>query len=350
MPATANDIDAIIRKLEKQGVKVQETGKKQVRKLTLPDNKVLFVHQTPSDRNWEWNLRRSVEKSGVVWPGADSKATKAALKAHASAKPPIPDNWERPKAPFEHVMVPPGVGYFNAYKSHEKKPADRHIGYVRGALFKIGNPETFWTASVTDELREVPGFRGGTSTEAQGVLDWLGYRVVEARKYKVGHIYRWMLDPTKDRAAREVLPMYVPRPAEAAVKPETPQAEPETPTAEPEPASEAQEPAEGMLDRHAKAYKHFEAEVERLTGIAEQHRQAEVDLRRQRDEFRAEAVQLRALLTATEEERDRLREQSPQDDKQWPAIDFKGEATWTEIQQWATSFGLDVQITLRRAE
>lgn len=358
MPAALSrgKIDKLISDLERQGTRVEWQGKN-VRKLYFPNGDWAQVHNSPSDINWTYNVRRRVVKAGLVWPLEDSKATKRAAKAHSSAKPPIPDNWERPVPPFEHVLVPPGVGFYKAFKGvrgSNTRPTDKQIGYVRGALFKIGNPETFWTASVTDELADVVGMKAA-GNEIRGTLDWLGYQVVEARKYKVGHLYRWMLDPTKDRAAQETLPMIVPG-GNDAVEPEEPEAEPETPAKEPEPASEAQEPAQEpsesgpeMVERHARAYRHFEAEVERLTGIAEQHRRTEVDLRQQRDEFRAEAVQLRARLAAAEEERDRLRERSPQQDG-WPAIDFKGDATWAEIQEWATSFGLDVSIVLRRAE
>lgn len=101
-----------------------------------------------------------------------------------------------------------------------RRPMDRAIGLVRGALYNLGpDKKTFWTAEVADQLNDFVGFRsnwkergsGGIAVQrCQGILDWLGYRVVEARPNRNGFIYRWALDLTRDRAAEETLPLIVP--------------------------------------------------------------------------------------------------------------------------------------------
>lgn len=205
MPSTATsvrkDVDALIKGLERQGVQVEARGKG-VQKLVFPDGKWTLIHSSPSDVNVLHNIRRRVLKSGLQWPLADTKALKAAIKA---SKQTVEEPFVPPTGPIEHLVVP------NAVKAYGgARPTNRPIGYVRGALYALGNPPTFWTTEVSDLLKGAPGFRGssGAGTQrVQQILDWLGYRVQEARPNRNGHSYRWVLDPTADRAAQETLPI-----------------------------------------------------------------------------------------------------------------------------------------------
>lgn len=339
-------IDKLVNDLERQGTRVEWQGKN-VRKLYFPNGSWAQVHNSPSDINWTYNVRRRVIAAGLVWPLEDSKKTKAAHKSHASAKPPIPENWERPEAPFDHVQEPPGLGFYKNFKgirNDRTRPTDKQIGYVRGALFKMGNPETFWTAQVADELRDVTGFRGASGNEIHGTLDWLGYRVREARKYKVGHIYRWVLDPTKDRAAAETLPMLVPqdKPVDEPVEPEETPAEPETPTPEPEAVSEAPVAAEEVLSEPIRDTNerpgYTETELEHYQRQARRYSGLYLEVKRELETAQQQIRDLEARL-----------EVRVQAEDGWDAIEFRADRQWGEMQEWATSFGLDLVVKVKRA-
>lgn len=216
------EVTKVIQGLKAQGAIVEPRGKNMQRVRAASGGGFVDIHSTPSDNRWRDNLKPKVERAGFVWPLDDSRKLKMAVKEYRSPAfgVTIPDGGEDftvPEGPLEHVVVPPGVRAMGG-----RRPMDRAIGLVRGAVFNLGpDKKTFWTAEVADQLNDFVGFRsnwkergsGGIAVQrCQGILDWLGYRVVEARPNRNGYIYRWTLDPTKDRSAQETLPMIVPTP------------------------------------------------------------------------------------------------------------------------------------------
>lgn len=91
--------------------------------------------------------------------------------------------------PMEHARTPPGARKF-------PRPTPESIGPFADALRSMQG--SFWTADVLAilKMRDVPGYKGNSGNQrAQGMLDFLGYRVIETKRNRNGYAYRWVLDP-----------------------------------------------------------------------------------------------------------------------------------------------------------
>lgn len=174
----AKDIDRLVKHLESEGARLQRTTKGY---RVLGDNgQTVGFHLTASDTRATQNLRADLKRLGHSWP------------------------WDpqRPKK-REAVSAEQEVTYAS-YVTETKRPTDRTIAAVRGALMRL-NRDVVTAQEVHREC--------GVSDLVTVIrtMYWLGWRY-SGFVGDTGYAKRtrhWKLDPEHDRAAREVLPLQV---------------------------------------------------------------------------------------------------------------------------------------------
>lgn len=219
MSIAKKDVRVLLDSLAAQGCTLKEQGNSSVL-VFFPNGGSTVVHQSVSDANALTIKRNEVRRAGLVWPFDDSKAAKAARKGEhvtieatkqqtaadgravaglARGEVPEPEQQAPELKRLVDVRRPPGADV------DTKQPSPETVARVRAALLQVSEP--FWTADVLAHLQEGPGFRNSSGMQRlQGVLYWLGYRVVASKPNRSGHVYRWALSPADDRARLQELP------------------------------------------------------------------------------------------------------------------------------------------------
>lgn len=196
-----SDTELLARSLELQGCRLERpstSGGYPIR-VYFPDGEGSTVlHGTVADRMAVTLKRTEIRRAGLTWPFDDKAATKRLHKQRrqeqgtmSTETTPKPSREEL--NPLGHVRFPPGAREFPA-------PLERSVQPVLDVLKGVQAP--FWTDQALSALlaRGVPGYKGNAGMQRlQGMLDWLGYRVVETKRNRNGYSYRWEPVPNYER-------------------------------------------------------------------------------------------------------------------------------------------------------
>lgn len=301
-------------------------------KVFPPNGSPMFtIHQTVGDRHQRTVLDGIIRRAGMQPPGP-VREKKKAMSTDVIA----------PGEPMQHVRVPPAVS--NRHYPPLEENVQRFLPYLEGM------PETFWTDELVERLQDVTGYRGTAGPQhAIEMLDWVGYRVVEAKPNRAGFSYRWAKDPNaevrpgvsqaervakmsaamkKVRAARQV--------KQATVTPIVPQGNGRS---------------ERPVDTVAKA------DYEALEAMALETERKLAEVSRGKDEVIAQRDTLNARLSELERERDQLRKklEAEQDttaaDDSWLLTedDLDGDMTLIELMAAARRMRVAIEIRARKA-
>ena len=292
---------------------------------------------------------------------------------------------------LQHIRIPPQV------TANRYAPSQIILDKVKPYL--DGMPDEFWTDEAVERLTGA-GFSYATTSQKSRLivlLDWLGYRTVQAKPNRSGHTYRWRRDPdARIRPGSERLPSATVTPIDGLVTAmvmeearasiaidqgdiqtltELPEdrhrAEPEAPApVEPEADPIIEQTEEAGYERGLEEGMRLATEQEtRATGLQEQYdalqRVAQRSVEHHREELSAvrEAyrVQIEALKESFEQERAnhqanwdarerQYREEVAdltESDDSWPLTDLPD--SFVTLNEAARIMGLRIEVRARRA-
>ena len=160
-----------------------------------PSKNMILLHGTYSDINAVTLTRNDVRRAGLVWP-YDQHDTQ--IKTQSRKDEPMTDSapTTAERKHGTHLMEPAGA------RSMKYAPSQSSIDRFIPATKVLS--DTFWTDEVLAQLNGagVKGYAASSGMQrVQGMLDHLGYRVIETRRNRNGYAYRWALEAEPRPAA-----------------------------------------------------------------------------------------------------------------------------------------------------
>lgn len=208
-----SETEELARSLELQGCRLERpsgSGGYPIRVFFPDDAGTTVLHGSVTDKNAVTIKRTEVRRAGLTWPFDDRRATKRLHKqlrqeqgTMSTATTTAPRLSREELNPLGHVRFPPGAKDFPTPMESSARPVMDALKSMHGT--------TFWTDQVYSVLtmRDVPGYKGNAGMQRlQGMLDFLGYRVVETKRNRNGYSYRWEqvpnyeVPPFADRTAQ----------------------------------------------------------------------------------------------------------------------------------------------------